>query len=180
MRMKSAWTDNERRGLLVFLCIEIAVMFGLGQIGACFSSMGNNLDTFGDAFVKGAAKTGTWFGALSIPASIAWMSWGAVSRNRERPRSAEIAKVFFFELVVIVFLAVFFVELAPLALERAPKWSDLIVFGGVFFVASALSAVSLFAFGVGTSATTARRQQRSLERTEDVRDTSDNDSGEMT
>lgn len=178
--MKTMWTDNERRGLLAFLCIEGAVIFGLGQIGACFSSMGNNLDTFNDAFVKGAAKTGTWFGALSIPVSIAWMYWGAVSRNRDRPSLAEIAKVLSFEVVVIVFLAVFFVELGPPALEPAPKWSDLLVFGIVFLVMSAMSALALGLVRFGTKSAAALREQRTRERTEDVKGTSGNDSGSMT
>ena len=177
--MKTTWTDNERRGLLAFLCIEGAVILGLGQIGACFSSMGNNLDTFSDAFVKGAAKTGTWFGALSIPVSIAWMYWGAVSRNRDHPRLAEIAKVLSLEIVVIVFLAVFFVELGPPALEPAPKWSDLKVFGIVLFVMSVLSVLGLGIAWTGMKSASTLRAKRAPKRKEDGPDTPGDDGATM-
>ncbi len=50
----------------------------------------------------------------------------------------EIARVLSLEFVVIVFVAIFYVEVGPPFLEPRPQWSDIRFFGKVLLVMSTL------------------------------------------
>ena len=96
----------------------------LGQLGD-----GSGMQTVSETYFKYAAKGGCWFGSLAIPASVAWMFVRGAASDRSRPRLTEIGRLLLFELVVIAFFAVFYVELGPAFLEPAPQWSDVPEFG---------------------------------------------------
>jgi uncharacterized protein (DUF983 family) len=103
---------------------------------------------------------GSWFGALSLPASVAGMYVGAFAKNRARPRAAEMGRVLAIEVVVIAFMAVYSVELGPAVGDPAPQWSDLRVFAMVLLVMSLLSLLGAFIALAWIESAAARRAAR--------------------
>ena len=129
-------TPNERNALFAFLLIEgFAVMVFGGAFGV-MGALGGPEQTIYQAFPKYSAMWGSWCGAVSIPASIAWMFVRTATGRKALPRPTEIVRVLSVEFALIALIAVVYVELGAPFNDESPQWSEVGVFGKVFLVMS--------------------------------------------